>query len=169
MLRIINDLRPFFEDCYARINIRQYARLAKTTPPTASALLKSYEKEGLLLKEKDRNYIKFYANKDSPIFIGLSRMYWQFALEELVKLLESSLISPTIVLFGSLSKAEAKPDSDIDLAIFAYKKVVDLSRFEKRLKRKIQVFWYSSIKDIGSKELANNMINGHVLTGRLML
>lgn len=169
MLKIINDLNPFFENCYARISIRQYARIMKIAPPTASSLLKAYENEGLLLSEKDRNYIMFYANKDSPIFIGLSRLYWQYKLADVVEFLKSNLTSPSVVLFGSLSKAEAKADSDIDLAIFSRKREIDLRRFERKLKRKIQVFWYSSLEDIGSKELANSILHGHVLTGRLAL
>ena len=88
MLNIINDLRPFFDNCYARISVRQYSRIMKITPPTASSLLKSYKKEGLLLSQKDRNYIMFYANTDSPIFIGMSRLYWQFKLNDLVLFLE---------------------------------------------------------------------------------
>ena len=169
MLKIINDLKPFFENCYARINIRQYARMMKITPPTASSLLKLYEKEGLLLSVRDRNYIMFYANRESKVFIELARLYWQYKLTELVEFLENKLTSPTLVLFGSLSKAEAKPDSDIDLAIFAVKRNVDSGRFEKKLKRKIQIFWYSSPKDVTSKELRNSIINGYVLAGRLVL
>lgn len=167
MLKIINDLRPFFDNCYARISVRQYSRIMKITPPTASSLLKSYEKEFLLLSERDRNYIMFRANADSPIFIGLSRLYWQFRLDELVRFLESKLTNPTVVLFGSLSKAEAKHDSDIDLAIFAPKRTVDFGLFEKKFKRKIQVFWYDFLKDIDSEELESSILNGHILTGRL--
>ena len=67
----------------------------------------------------------FYANRESKVFIGLARLYWQYKLTELVEFLENKLTSPTLVLFGSLSKAETKPDSDIDLAIFAAKRNVD--------------------------------------------
>ncbi len=169
MLKTINNMKPFFENCYERINVRQYARMMKITPPTASSLLKLYEREGLLISARDRNYIMFYANRDSEIFIGLSRLYWQLRLYELVDFLESKLTSPTVVLFGSLSKAEAKSDSDIDIVIFAAKRTVDFGHFEKKLKRKIQVFWYSSLKNVPSKELENSIINGHILTGRLVL
>lgn len=169
MLKIINDLGPFFENCYARISVRQYARLMKTTPPTSSALLKSYETEDLLLKEKDRNYVMFYANKESRVFIGLSRLYWYYVLQDLVRFIEGKVANPTIVLFGSLSKAEAKPDSDIDMAVFADEEEMDFSQFRKKLKREIQTFWYSSLKDVKSKELANNIMNGCVLAGRLEL
>lgn len=169
MLKIINDLSPFFEDCYRRINVREYAKIMKMSPPTASKVLDSYYSESLLLKEKFRNYIMFYANKDSKQFTDLSRIYWSIKLKELVDIMEKSIAAPIIVLFGSLSKAEAKEDSDIDLAIFAHKKTLDLSSFEKKLKRKIELFWFTSIKDIKNKELANNIINGYLLKGHLSL
>ena len=169
MLKIIKDLGPFFEDCYRRINVREYAKIAEMSPPTASKMLDSYHHEGLLSKEKFRNYIMFYANKDNKQFTDLSRVYWSIKLKELTDLMEKELTTPTIILFGSLSKAEAKSDSDIDLAVFAYKKELDMNSFEKKLKRKIQIFWFTSIKSIKNKELANNIINGYLLKGRLQL
>src|SRR3989338_2318883 len=137
MLKIIEELSPFFEDCYRRINVREYAKLMSISPPTASKTLDSYYSENLLLKEKFRNYIMFYANKDSSHFIDLSRLYWSIKLKELMDIMEKSLAAPAIVLFGSLSKAETKQDSDIDLAVFAHKKDLDIESFEKKLKRKI--------------------------------
>ena len=169
MLKIINDLRPFFENCYARINIRQYARFMKITPPTASALLKYYEKEGLLVREKDRNYIMFYANKSNPVFIVLSRLYWRHTLEGMLDFLTKKLANPTIILFGSLSKAETKPDSDIDIAIICDEPEIDLSQFRKKLGREIQNFWFKSLKDGKNKDLINNIINGYVMAGTMKL
>lgn len=168
MLKIINDLRPFFENCYARISIRQYARLMKITPPTASALLKFYEKEGLLIKEKDRNYIMFHANKESHVFVELSRLYWRYKLMEIVSFIAEKMTNPTIILFGSLSKAEVKPDSDIDIAIIGGKDEIDLSQFRKSLGREIQDFWFETLKDVDSG-LVNNIINGYVLAGKMKL
>jgi len=169
MLKIINDLKPFFEDCYRRINVREYAKITKISPPTASKTLDSYHHEGLLSKEKFRNYIMFYANKESKQFVDLSRIYWSIKLKELMDFMEKELTNPTIILFGSLSKAEAKCDSDIDLVVFAHKKDLDTGKIEKKLKRKIQIFWFASIKGIKNKELANNIINGYRLKGRLQL
>ena len=169
MFKILNNLKPFFEDCYSRISVRQYAKLMKIAPATASALLKNYEKEELLIREKYRNYMMFYANKNDKIFIGMSRLYWLNVLQDLVNFIESKTVNPAIVLFGSLSKSEVKPDSDIDLAIFTSSKKINLENFEKKLKRNIQVFWYTSLKSIGSEEIANSIINGYVLAGRLKL
>ena len=169
MLRIINNLRVFFEDCYRRVNVREYAKITRISPPTASKLLASYKAEGLLLEEKYRNYIFYYANRENPVFKDLSRIYWRHVLQELLDFLEKKLTMPAIILFGSLAKAEAKQDSDVDLAVFALQKEIDTGEFERKLGRKVQVFWFKSLKNIKSKELANNIINGHILKGRVVL
>lgn len=167
MLNIINNLKLFFEDCYRRIHVREYAKIMKISPPTASKLLSQYNFSGLLLVEKDRNYIFYYANKNSKDFIDLSRIYWRNKLSEVINYLDKSLVSPTIILFGSLSKAESKKNSDIDLCILSHKKEININKFEKKLKRKIQLFFFKSIKGINNLELANNIINGYILSGRI--
>jgi len=169
MLNIINNLKPFFEDCYRRINVREYSRIMKISPPTASKLLSSYNKEKLLQVEEDKNYIYYYANKDGKDFIDFSRIYWRNRFSEILDYLDKNLLSPTIILFGSLSKAETKEDSDIDLCIISYKKDLKLSEFEKKLKRKIQLLFFNSIKNISNKELSNNILNGYILKGRIKL
>ena len=169
MLDNINNLKPFFEDDYRRISVREYSRIIKISPPTASKLLFSYNKKDLLKIEKERNYIFFNSNKDSKDFIDLSRIYWRNKLSEVIDYLEKNLLNPTIILFGSLAKAEAKIDSDIDLCIIAKKKEINLDKFENKLKRKIQPLFFNSIKDIKNLELTNNIVNGYVLKGRLKL
>jgi len=51
MLKIFNGLRPFIEDCYREIGIREYSRIIKVTPPTASRILKNFESEQILKKK----------------------------------------------------------------------------------------------------------------------
>ena len=169
MLEIINNLRPFFEDCYRRINVREYSRIMKISPPTSSKILSEYKKKGLLLIERDRNYFFYYANRNNEIFIDLSRIYWKLKLQNLINFMNRNLTSPTIILFGSLSKAEAKNDSDADICVLGYKKELNITKFETDLKRKIQLFSFNSLQDIKNKELTNNIINGYVLAGRLRL
>ena len=168
MLEIINNLQPFFKDCYRRISVREYARIIKVSPPKGSKLLYYFNKRGLLKKEKYRNYLFFYADINSKEFIDLSRLYWYDRLKDILSYLEKKLVNPAVVLFGSLSKAEAKKDSDIDLSIFAHKKELNLQSFEKKLDRGIQIFWFKSIKDIKNKELSSSIINGYLLRGNLI-
>lgn len=171
MLNIINDLAPFFEDCYRRISVREYAKVIKISPPTASKILKSYSKMGLLNKEEERRYLFFNTNIENKDFIDLSRIYWREKLNDCTSELQRKLVNPSIVLFGSLSKAEARKDSDIDLAIFSPdKKAIDIKPYEEKLKRKISVYWFKSVDPTFSdKPLMNNIINGYVLVGKLRL
>ena len=168
MLKIFNDLKPFFEDNYRRINVREYARIQKISPPTASSLLQNYLKEGLLKKEEEKQYLYYFANKESSLFVDLSRIYWKVVLENsgFIKALSEKFISPVIILFGSLSKAEVKENSDIDMAVFtATRKELDLKEFERKLKRNIQLFIFKDREYIKNKELLNNILNGYRLRG----
>ena len=168
MLKVFNDLEPFFQDNYRRINVREYARLSKISPPSASKVLSQLHKEALLNREKDRNYIYFSANKESPAFIILSRAYWLFRLKKIgfVDYVEKNYINPVVILFGSFSKAEIKHDSDIDIAIFTPSKTkINPEAFEKRLKHKIQIFIFRNKEEVKNKELLNNILNGFIIAG----
>src|SRR3989344_5320006 len=106
MLKIFNNLGPFFEDNYRRMNVREYARLMKISPPSASKLLSKYEKESLLNREEEKRYIYYYANKDNNLFVFLSRIYWYQKMKELISYMEREFADPVIILFGSFAKAE---------------------------------------------------------------
>ena len=170
MLDIFNKLKPFFEDNYLRVHVREYAKLQKISPPTASVVLNRYKKEGLLKKELDRNYQFYFANKESKLFQGLQCLYYRQKIERsgLIEYLEKSFISPLIILFGSLTKTEVGPTSDIDLAIFTMqKKEIKLDQFNKKLGKKIQVFIFKNKEDLqNNQELLNNILNGFKLRGR---
>jgi len=150
MLKIINNLYPFIEDCYNEIGVREYSRIMKITPPTASKLLNEFELEGLLKKRKDRRYILFRANRENSTLKDLSKIYWKQKLKKVFEYLNSQLYNPTIVLFGSLTKLETKKDSDIELAIFTkLKKNIDLKSYEKNLKRRIPLSKFESLSTKG--------------------
>lgn len=168
MLKIFNELEPFFKDNYERINVREYSRRTKMSPPTASKLLSEYEREGFLKKEKDKMYIYYVANKENKQFILLSRIYWQISFEKLTEYLKEELVSPVIILFGSFSKAEINKNSDVDIAVFSVSvKQLKLDKFEEKLKRKIQLFMFHSEHDVKNKELLKNIYNGHLMEGTL--
>ncbi|MBU0894942.1 MAG: nucleotidyltransferase domain-containing protein [Nanoarchaeota archaeon] len=169
MLNIINNLSPFFEDCYIEVGVREYSRLMGVSPPTASNLLKKFEKENLLKKRGERGYLLFRANRESFVLKDLSRIYWKEKLKRIIEYLNDNLHYPYIILFGSLSKLETKKDSDIDLAVFGkISKKVNFEKFEKEIKRNIQSFKFDSIDKIKSKELKMNILNGYVLGGEII-
>jgi len=71
-----------------------------------------------------------------------------------------------IVLFGSASKGEDIKDSDIDLFLQCKEKKLDMKKYEKELKRKVNIFFSDNFNKL-SKELKNNIINGVILYGYL--
>jgi len=167
MLDIINELSPFIEDCYKEVSVREYSRLKAISAPTASIRLKVYEAEGILKKREDKGYLLFRADRESSILAGLSQIYWKTQLSALIKLINDEFHNPTIILFGSLAKLEAKQESDIDIAIISKSnKKIELEKLEKQLKRNIQVFSFKSFGEI-KEELRKNIINGYVLGGQL--
>jgi len=166
MLKEINTLGIFFENCYKEISVREYARKIKISPPTASKILKNLAKQKLLIKKSERGFLFFRINQENKSMQNLSRIYWENKINPLINSLENS--SPkAIVLFGSLSKLETTENSDIDIAIFGTsKEKLNLEKFEKEFKRKIQLFYYDSLEKV-NKELKLNIINGYLLRGYL--
>lgn len=167
MLEIFNSLEPFFNDCYAEYGVRDYAKLIAISPPTSSRLLHYYEKEGLLKKRIFKTQILFSANRENTLLKDFSRTYWKYKLTPLIQILNETYHNPTIILFGSLSKLETTPTSDIDIAIITpYKNELDLTPFGKKLKRTIQLFTFKKIENI-PEDLRKNIINGYVIEGEL--
>ncbi len=169
MLEIFYDLKPFFTDCYARISVRQYAKIRGISPPSASKVLQSYFREGILSREEDRRYLFFSANRENALFVDLSRAYWRqvFSKTGLLDAIAHTFRLPVVVLFGSYSKAEVTPQSDVDVAIFSPSRAhIDLSSFEKKLGHRVQVFSYRGLDDLkGTPELLHNILSGYILLG----
>ena len=153
----------------------EYARIIKKSPATISKQLKKLESKGVLTSEERFNHLLFKGNTASNEFKRAKLSYNMKKIEDsgLIEHLESEFNNPeAITLFGSFSKAEDTPASDIDLLIISpVKKEVNLDKFEKKLKHKIQLFIHSKkeikkMKDT-NKELLNKWINGLTLRGFL--
>ncbi len=167
MLEIINKLGIFFEDCYREVSVREYSREMKISPPTASKLLKEYEKQELLIRRGERGFLLFRINRESKIILMLSRIYWSEKLKPLFDYLEKTIYSKAIVLFGSLSKLETRKESDIDILVISdIKKDSNLKQFEKLFNREIQLFIYPSLEKI-NKDLKSNIVNAYIARGYL--
>jgi len=167
MLAIFNKLKPFFEDNYKRVNVREYARIQNISPPNASQVLNNLEKEGLLKKEEDRRYHFFHTNRENLTFVKLQQIYYENKLKDLISYIKKETINPIIILFGSFAKAEINENSDIDLAIFTMtNKKLNLEKFEKKLNREIQVFTFKDRTKLNkNEELLNNILNGVIISG----
>ncbi len=160
MLKIFNELKPFFDDVYREISVREYAKESKISPPTASKLLKEYETEELLILNKKGIYIYFRANREGHIFRQLAKLYWFSLLYPLTKKIQEEIAYKRIILFGSLIKAENTLKSDADLYLETDERKIDASNIEKALKREIQLHFISSMKN---KYLKKNIEDGTII------
>ncbi|MEK6895854.1 MAG: nucleotidyltransferase domain-containing protein [Nanoarchaeota archaeon] len=167
MLDNINKLSVFFEDCYKEFGVRQYAKINKISPPAASNFLKVCAKEGLLNMRKDRGYLLFKTNRESIEMRDLSRIYWNRELKIVKEKIDAECHPKAIILFGSLSKLEAKNESDIDIALMsAVNKVPDLKAEIEKLKREIHIFSFDSLSS-APKKLRSNLVNGYRIYGEI--
>ena len=166
-------LRLFFEDPYPEgigFQLREMSRKINLAPKSVSAYLDELERERLIIRKPHRihGYPVYYANMENASFKLYKRLDTISLLYEtgLVEHLLESLMPDCIVLFGSASRGEDGKDSDIDLFVQCKETRMNLDKFEKKLKRKINIFFSKSFKDL-SDELKNNIANGIVLEGFL--
>jgi len=158
----------FFENPTARLRVRQIERETKTALPSVVRYTKELVKEGILKVQKISGVVFYSADRSSQAFLIEKRLFniRQLFVSELINHLIKEYNNPPIMVFGSYSKGEDIENSDIDIYVESPKKnIVALEKFEKKLKRKIQIFRFSKLTDVKNKELANNIINGTGLNG----
>ncbi|MEK6841401.1 MAG: nucleotidyltransferase domain-containing protein [Nanoarchaeota archaeon] len=154
-------------------NQRQIAKILRVSPTAIAKSIPKLEKEGLIIKEvqKTMNLNLIMLNRNSQEVMQLKRVENLKLIYEsrLSDFLENKFPGTTIILFGSYSRGDDTVTSDIDIAVIGRKeKDVDLTNFEKFLKRKIIINFYNSLKEL-NKELRENICNGIVLVGGIQL
>ncbi len=160
----------FFINPTAELRVRQIERTIKVPLPSAIRYTQELEKEGLLKSAIIADIKLYSADRSSKRFLLAKRLFniEQLFSSGLIEFLIEKYSNPSIVLFGSYSRGEDVEESDIDLFIQTPSKtVLNLTRFEKVFKRKIQIFQYKNINYANNKDLANNIINGITLNGMI--
>jgi len=169
MFNELNILRVFFEEPTREFNVREVARILKKAPATISKELKKLNREGLIRQKRERMLHLYGANIESEKYRDLKIYYNIRKLKEggLIEALNEFYLKPTVVLFGSFSSGYDTETSDIDILIISEskKEFREKIKFEKKLKRNIQIFLVEDIKDLKNEYLINNVLNGIVLQG----
>ena len=174
MLQNYNKLKVlnvFFEDPTRKdFQLREISRRINLAPPSVRIYLDQLIKENLVLKSKNKiyNYNVYSANRDNEYFRYLKKINTIISIKEigLLEYLNDNCMPDTIILFGSASIGEDILESDLDLFLLCKEKELNLTKYEKMLKRKINIFFSENFNK-HSKELKNNIINGTILSGYL--
>lgn len=171
MLKELKLLKIFFEEPNREVSVREYAKLQKISPATASKLLKNFTKNGILKEKKQRIFNFYAANLDDERYRDLKVYYNIRKIKEsgIIEAINKFYMKPLILLFGSFAFGTDTETSDVDLLIISEKtkEFQDLKIFEKRIGRRIQIFVFKDIKDIKNRNLVNSMLNGIVIQGEI--
>ena len=166
-------LRLLYVKAGTSLNQRQISKILEVTQPAIMKALPQLEKDTLIKIKQDKETKRWSIelNRDYHIVIQLKRVdnLRQIYETGLADFLEKEFAGATIILFGSYSKGEDIINSDIDIAVISRRdKQIDLSVYEKKLERKININFYESFKSI-HKNLKENLCNGIVLVGGVEL
>ncbi len=156
----------FFDFPTSRFQLREISRKIKIAPTSVKKHLEELIKENLVLKVNGGIYPYFIANQDEEVFRFLKSLNIVERMRNggLIFYIEEKCYPISIILFGSASRGEDIEKSDIDLFVQSKEMKLDLSKFEKILNRKINVFFERDFSRL-AKELKNNILNGVKLYG----
>lgn len=158
----------FFRNPTSRLRVRQIEKLLNLPLPSVIRYCKELEAQGILTRIIMGSVTFYAADRSNPKFLLEKRL---FNIRELytcglVDFLKREMHNPAIIVFGSYAKGEDIETSDIDLYIEAVTKhEITISGYEKVLDRSIQLFIHKNIKHIRNGHLANNILNGVIISG----
>ena len=156
----------FFINPSDKLRVREIERILKIPLPSVIRYCKELEVERFLRINKIGYSLFYTADRINKTYLLKKKLFNinSIYLSGLIEHLKQELSNPPIIVFGSYSKGEDVEESDIDLYIETpSKKNLKLDKFEKILKRKIQIFQHKNLKEISNIHLANNIINGIIL------
>jgi len=156
----------FFTNPTVKLRVRETERTLNLPLPSIINYTKELVKGKILKKITIGNVNFFSADRSSEEYILQKKLFNIKSIYEskLIKYLIEEYSNPIIILFGSYYKGEDIENSDIDLYIeTSTKQKFELKKYEKILKRKIQIFNFKNIREVKNNFLANNIINGLTL------
>jgi predicted nucleotidyltransferase len=153
-------------------HFEEIVKQAKVTRAVANKWLRKYCEEGLLKRIKEKGRFPFFTvGSNNPVYQAKKRLY---ALNELHQSgLIAGLISlknaKTIILFGSIAKGDWYKESDIDIFIYGSSEGLEKEKYEKKLRKSIELHVFESKKEIKEVKtgLINNVINGYLIKGQV--
>ncbi len=137
-----------------------------------SKWLKILKKELFINKITPKGKMPYYiSNYESPNFQNKKRL---FALKKLydsgfLNHLSSLKNAKTVIIFGSMARWDWHNQSDIDLFILGDAKELEQGKYERGLKREIQLFTCKDESELKkfNKDLIKSIIQGDIIKGNL--
>ena len=158
-------LEIFFIEPTTTHFIKEISRKINLAPTSVRNHIKDLLAKNLIKKKKAKPFNGLVANRENEDFIFYKSVYNLYSLKQLTDFLISTFWPKLIVVFGSYTKGEDIEKSDIDILIISKtKKEINLERFEKNLKRKINLLIVEKLEKL-DKNIIKKIYNGTVLYG----
>jgi len=114
-------------------------------PPSVKKYLDEFADEKLIIATKHRvqGYPVYWANREDERFRLFKKMNTILSIHDsgLLNYLNDECTPGAVILFGSASRGEDLLESDIDLFLLCSETKLNLGRYEKALKRKINLLF----------------------------
>ncbi|MBD3248735.1 hypothetical protein GF336_01700 [Candidatus Woesearchaeota archaeon] len=155
-----------------RWHFNEFVEKTGITKAAVNKWLKRYQKKGIIKKIKEKGQFPYYtAGKDNPSYkskkrlYALEKLYQSGLIEELTKLKKAK----TIIIFGSIIKGDWYKGSDIDIFIYGNPEKIKKYKYEKILKKDIELHIFDSRQNIEKVKtgLIKNIIDGHIVKGSI--
>ena len=146
---------------------KEFEEKTSLPPSKVDRWLKKFQEEELIQRIKVKGSMPYYiANYENPNYKFKKKIYaFQKLYESGLLNYLSSLKAKTVVLFGSFNRSDWDAESDID--IFVSDEVeINIGKYEKMLKRDIQIFATDNFEKLG-KPLLRNIVTGNTLKGKI--
>lgn len=166
-----NIIEQFF---YTGLDRLQTTKIIKKTGydfKTVKKYLRDLAKFDLIKEHKDLNIPTYEANYRSKYFLNIKRekMLNDIFVSGLPNYLNMKLGETPCILFGSCVRGDYYEDSDMDLFIQSRKIKLDLGQFERKLKRKINLFFEEKWQNLNEGMKTGLLNDGIAINGRLKL
>ncbi|MCK4902792.1 MAG: hypothetical protein KAS76_05475 [Thermoplasmatales archaeon] len=160
-------LQVFFDQPNIKFQLRELSRQTKISLPSVKKHVEALSELDLIQENKDGIYTGYKSSFNTSYKI-LKRNDILIRLEdsELIKELENICTPNCIVLYGSAVEGADDERGDVDIFVQSNKKIIELKKYENKLKRKISLLFEQDLKKI-DETLKNSLANGIVLSGFL--
>jgi len=162
-------LEQFYQKPMKEFGVRELSKQIKLDTKTIMKYLKELTRKKIIKKHhKKGTFPHFEANRLSKTYkiTKSNTIMNEIAQTGLFDELERKTKPKAITIFGSIQKGTYTQNSDIDIFIQAKEQKINLTKYEKKLKRNIQIIFEENLNNL-PEGLKNNIISGNTISGAL--
>ena len=165
-------LEIFFQHPSTHFRFKEIVKIAGLHKDNVNNWLIRLQDNGFVRKIKTPGKFPYYiANHENNSFKNRKKIYAlsEFYESGFLDTLSSLKNAKAVIIFGSFSRSDWHKGSDIDLFIYGNTGKLDLSIFEKKLCREIELFSYKDKKDLKKANpfLMKNILAGYYVKGSM--